>query len=114
MAEKNRIYKIYELRDEMRKALNNLDFVEGQEKLLLSILSTNIHAPEFEEFIKATKTNWAEYDMQRANLNTRIEKCNKLIALYEKKDETSKIVSEVISLVLVGMGLDDPEKPKKN
>ena len=109
METKNRIYQIYELRDELKKALSNVELVEGQEKLLVSILIGSPHFKQFEDFVNGTKANWKEYESQKASINSRLKVVEHLISLHEKKDEK---VDEIVSLTLEALGAVKPEKKK--
>ena len=114
METKNRIYQLYELRDEMRKAVLNSKLVEENEKALVSIILKSDKADEFKDFVNSISKNWPDYELQRNNMNTKIKKIDYIVSLHEKKDEQAKLVDNIVSLVLEILDAVAPEKSKKN
>ncbi len=112
METKNRVYQIYELRDEIKKALKNIDFIESQEKLLVSILISSPQHESFKDFIKGTQKNWENYETQRIDLNERLKRLEKIISLREENKENRQLIDEIVSLTLEGTGSAKPEKKK--
>lgn len=112
METKNRVYQIYELRDEIKSALKNIDGVESQEKLLVSILVGSPHHEAFKDFTKATQKNWENYANQRIDLNERLKRLEKIISLREDPKMDRKLIDEIVSLVLEGTGAVKAEKKK--
>lgn len=112
METKNRVYQIYELRDEIKKALKNIDFVESQEKLLISIIIGSPQHESFKDFVKETKKNWENYETQRIDLNERLKRLEKIISLREDPKMDRKLIDEIVSLTLEGTGSAKPEKKK--
>lgn len=108
--EKNRMYQLYELRDEIRKAITNSKVVEESERNLVSVILEAKKENEFASFIKSLTENWKDYEHSRLVLNTRLQKIEKLISMHEKQDDTSKLVDEIVSLTLESLGAVKPEK----
>ena len=106
------MYQLYELRDEMKKAISNSQMVEDSERLLVKIILESKQEGQFQDFIKSLTGNWKDYEHNRLVLNTRLGKINKLIEYHEKQDDNSKLVDEVVSLVLEALGATKPEKEK--
>lgn len=113
METKNRMYQLYELRDEFKKAITNSKLVEENEKALVRVILQSKEAESFKDFIKSLTSNWKDYEQQRTNLNTKLQKIDYLISLHEKNDEQSKFSDNVISLVLEILGADAPAKSNK-
>lgn len=107
---KNRSYQIYELRDEFKKALDNLDFVEEQERKLAIVVSASNFAGEFKDFLNSLKENKKNYENQRAALKTRYDRANELIKLREDREHNGALVDDVISLTLEVLGAAKPDK----
>ena len=110
--EKSRMYQLYELRDEIKKALINSQTVENSERKLVKIILESKEEKEFADFIKSLSSNWKQYEHDRLELNTRLEKINKLISYHEKQDDNSKLVDEIVSLTLEALGAVKSEKKK--
>lgn len=108
--EKSRMYQFYELRDELKAAIQNLDKVEESEKLLVATLIGSPAAKNFEEFTKGLSLNWKRYESDRMTLRGRLKKVEKIIEAYEKRDETAKIVDEFVSLTLEAIGATKTQK----
>lgn len=102
--DKNRMYQLYELRDEIKKALENSASVEASEKLLSKILSESEHAEAFKDFVKGLSSNWDKYEENRKELSARLAKLDEIIEGYEKKDEMSAKIAEIVSLTLEAIG----------
>lgn len=112
MAVKSRMYQIYELRDEIKKAINNSNTVEQSEKRLVALIIEAKGELEFKDFIKDIQANWKEYAATRLELNSRLEKIERIIKLHEAQDDHSPVVNEVVTLLLESFGLAKAE-PKK-
>lgn len=110
--DKNRMYQLYELRDEIKKAILNSQAVEDSERSLVKIILEAKAEKEFQGFIKSLTENWKDYEHTRLVLNTRLQKIEKLIQMHEKQDDTAKLVDEVVSLTLEALGAVKPEKEK--
>ena len=113
--EKNRMYQLYELRDEMKKALSNLSAVEESERALADIIAKSEKAEEFEDFCKGLAHNWTGYAADRDTMSGRLAKIEGLIRLYEEKNESSELVASVVTALLEGIGAtkDEPEEPQE-
>ena len=110
---KSRMYQIYELRDEIKKAIDNLSAVEASEKKLSAIIASSPEGKEFEDFTKGLASNWPGYESKRVALNTRLRKLSQIISMHEAQDESSAMVDDIVSLVLEGLGAVKPEnKPE--
>ena len=112
--EKSRMYQFYELRDEMKKAIENSQAVEESEKALVAIIIASNQGERFKDFTKGISENWKRYESERTALKSRLRKVEKLIEMHEKRDESSALVNEVASLVLEAIGATKPESKKSD
>ena len=110
--EKNRMYQLYELRDEIKKALINSKMVEDSERKLVKIIFESKEDKQFSDFIKSLTENWKEYDRNRLELTTRLKKLEEIISRYEDQTGESKLIAEVVSLTLEAIGATKPESKK--
>jgi len=113
METKNRIYQLYELRDEFKKAIANSKLVEDDEKALVKVILESKDAEKFTDFVKSITSRWKDYEQQRIKLNTKLQKIDYLIELHEKKNDESKFSDNIVSLMLEILGAEAPEKSKK-
>ena len=111
---KSKMYRFYELRDEIRKAIQNSNFVEEQQKELVATLIQAKKDDQFKEFIKATTAEWKTQEHQRATLNTQLQAVNKLIAIHEKQDDNAKLLNEWVDLFFDAIGMEFTSSNKPN
>lgn len=105
MAEKTMMYRFYELRDEIKKSIANLNLIEEQQKGLVELI-INAHKDDvYKDFIKATSSEWKDYELQRANLNTQLKAINELIAIHEAKDDKSDLLNEWVVKIFTALGV---------
>lgn len=111
--QRNRIYQVYELRDSIQSAIINLDLVQKQQGHLVELVMASKYSEELKQFTTELVAQSKEFDSKRLLLNERLEKVNYIIAIYEKKDAESELVTKVISKLLEALGLDKPEPEAK-
>lgn len=108
----SRMYQLYELRDEIKKAITNSLIVEGSQKKLVSILVSAKANEEFKDLIEGMKADWKDQETKRLEMKSRVDKLDTVIKMHEKQDNTSKLVNEVVTLVLEGLGAAKPQSKK--
>lgn len=103
---KNGIFKLYELRDEMKKGITNIEEVVSQQEELLKVVKASKKSKTlFKEFvtglegqIKNTK------EEQLVTLNERLDIIEKLIKDYESSDN-KKQTEDLITSLFIGLGI---------
>lgn len=114
MAEKTMMYRFYELRDEIKKAIENSKVVEEQQKKLIELVVKSPYSAEFKDFIQATTNEWKEYENQRAKLNTRLKAVETLISIHEKQDEEAAKLNELLPFIFEALGVAFRSDKKPN
>lgn len=115
MANKSKIYQLYELRDELKKTKKAIEVKDNSERLLLKVIFESHHEEDFKDLIKGFTEELKSDEISNLNLNTRIEALQRVIALHEKNDENKELVNNIVTDILVGLGLvyhDEKEKEK--
>lgn len=103
---KNGIFKLYELRDEMKKGITNIEEVVSQQEELLKVVKASKKSKTlFKEFvtglegqIKNTK------EEQLVTLHERLDIIEKLIKDYESSDN-KKQTEDLITSLFIGLGI---------
>lgn len=103
---KNGIFKLYELRDEMKKGIANIEEVVSQQEELLKVVKASKKSKTlFKEFvtglegqIKNTK------EEQLVTLHERLDIIEKLIKDYESSDN-KKQTEDLITSLFIGLGI---------
>ena len=109
----NRIYQIYELRDSIKSAIDNINkLISSQELLVKSIEASPIKAKELDEFVKGIKNGISDYRVKLVTLEARYDKASVLTELHESNTAKGTEADEIVTLVIEAMGLDQPEPDK--
>lgn len=103
---KNGIFKLYELRDEMKKGITNIEEVVSQQEELLKVVKASKKSKTlFKEFvtglegqIKNTK------EEQLVTLHERLDIIETLIKDYESSDN-KKQTEDLITSLFIGLGI---------
>lgn len=103
---KNGIFKLYELRDEMKKGIDNIEEVVSQQEELLKVVKASKKSKTlFKEFvtglegqIKNTK------EEQLVTLHERLDIIETLIKDYESSDN-KKQTEDLITSLFIGLGI---------
>lgn len=103
---KNGIFKLYELRDEMKKGIANIEEVVSQQEELLKVVKASKKSKTlFKEFvtglegqIKNTK------EEQLVTLHERLDIIETLIKDYESSDN-KKQTEDLITSLFIGLGI---------
>lgn len=103
---KNGIFKLYELRDEMKKGIENIESVVSQQEELLKVVKASKKSKTlFKEFISGLEGQIKNTkEEQLVTLNERLDIIETLIKDYENSDDKKKIEDLVTSL-FIGLGI---------
>ena len=102
---KSKIYQLYELRDELKKSKNAILSKNESQKDLIKIIFDAKAEGRFGDLIQAFQDEWKNDNQNILQLNTRAEALQAIIELYEKQDETSELVTDIVTKLLLGLGL---------
>lgn len=96
----NKMYKIYEMKDELEKSIENLNKMISQHVLLFDVVA-KAKKDELKSLLEALPKTVEEYKQQIVKLTTKLNVCKKLINMYENKittttDELIDIIFELI------------------
>lgn len=101
----NRIYKIFEMKDELESALKNLAKVKQQQNKLIDILSKDKYQKDFVEFVSGLKESNKNLWEKETILKSKLDKCNQVITLYEN-ESTRELVTKIITDTLSALGVE--------
>lgn len=113
METKSRIYKLYELRDELKSGINNITKVIEQQNTLCEIVEASDKKDAYVDFIKGIKSTNKTYANQIETFTNRLNVINGLIELYEKRDEKSAFVDSIVTATLFALGIADTNTLEK-
>ena len=105
----NRMYQLYELRDEIKTGIENLEKLLPVQEEFLKVINDSGKHDEFEFMLKDWESYHKSLPIQIDNMKFRLELINELITDYEKQDEKSTIISETVTKVLESIGATTPE-----
>lgn len=105
----NRMYQLYELRDNLILAIDNIKLVMKQQGILVELIIPSKHHEELKDFTKGIVEDCKSYEKKIKSYEERLEKVKHLICLYEKKDEKSSFMVEIITELIeaLNLGVDD-------
>ncbi len=97
---KSQMYRVYEMKDEMEKGINNINKVINQQKELIDILdkNTDILSEDLKKFKKGLEDQLQKYYEQFGDILKRKDQLTEVIEWYEKspnKDELDVMLSEL-------------------
>lgn len=104
--EESKIYRLYEIRDEIQDAIENIEKVSEQQKKLVSIVNDKEeNKTEFADFTKSVNESIDEILKQKTKLNERLLYLNAVIDVYEDRssDEKLAIANTVDTMVTYTM-----------
>ena len=101
----NRMYQLYELRDNLKEAINNVSGLLVQQNHLVEIISSSKYLDEMKDFIEGISSNNKGYEYKLSSYKERLEKVNYLIDLYEKNDKESVLTVKIITYLLEALNL---------
>lgn len=109
----NRMYQLYELRDSLQDAIENISKLLVQQKHLVQIITSSKYDEEMKDFTKGITLDNKNYEAKLVSYEERLEKVKGIIELYEKRDTQSifvvKIVTDLIEALNLGVDEDIPE-----
>lgn len=110
----NRMYQLYELRDEVKAGIENLEkLLPVQEDFLKTIMDSGKY-DKFSFMIKDWESYYKSLPIQIDNLKFRLNLINELINDYEKQDEKSKLISETVTKTLECIGAISQNSTEEN
>lgn len=104
--EESKIYRLYEIRDEIQDAIENIDKVSEQQKKLVNILNDKEeNKTEFADFTKSVNESIDEILKQKVKLIERLSYLNAVIEVYEDRtnDEKTSVANTVDMMVTYTM-----------
>lgn len=104
--EESKMYRLYEIRDEIQAAIENIDKVSEQQKKLISIVNDKEeNKTEFADFTKSLNESIDEILKQKTKLIERLSYLNAVIEVYEDRstDEKLAIANTVDMMVTYAM-----------
>lgn len=106
----NRMYQVYELRDSLKDAIENVQKLITQQKHLVQIITSSKYKDEMKDFTKGVSADTKGYEAKIESYKERLEKANGLIELYEKRDQNSVLVVKVVTDLIeaLNIGCDEP------
>lgn len=113
METKSRIYKLYELRDELKSGINNITKVIEQQNTLCEIVEASDKKDAYTDFIKGIKSTNKTYANQIETFTNRLNVINGLLELYEKRDDKSELIDSIITATLFALGIADTNTLEK-
>lgn len=113
METKSRIYKLYELRDELKSGINNITKVIDQQNTLCEIVEASDKKEAYTDFIKGIKSTNKTYANQIETFTNRLNVINGLLELYEKRDNKSELIDSIITATLFALGIADTNTLEK-
>ena len=104
--EESKMYRLYEIRDEIQDAIENIDKVSEQQKKLVNIVNDKEeNKTEFADFTKSVNESIDEILKQKVKLIERLSYLNAVIEVYEDRtsDEKTSVANTVDMMVTYTM-----------
>lgn len=104
--EESKMYRLYEIRDEIQEAIENIGKVSEQQKKLVNIVNDKKeNKTEFADFTKSVNESIDEILKQKAKLLERLSYLNAVIEVYEDRtsDEKTSVANTVDMMVTYTM-----------
>lgn len=114
------IYKLYELRDERREAIEHLQKMAEDQVKMAEAFESSVHAEALKEVAEQCRMQGADYLKQKANLEEKVGYINSVLTAYESglADENplssnkylSNVTNSVVTYLFLGLGIvsNDP------
>lgn len=104
----NRMYQMYELKEDITKAIENCKNLLSVEEDFIKEINKIKNKERF-DFIISDFIKDVEYQKNQVTVFTkRLDFINELLFDYEKKDENSEVISKSVSLLLESIGATAP------
>ena len=104
--EESKMYRLYEIRDEIQEAIENIGKVSEQQKKLVNIVNDKEeNKTEFADFTKSVNESIDEILKQKVKLIERLSYLNAVIEVYEDRtsDEKTSVANTVDMMVTYTM-----------
>lgn len=104
--EESKMYRLYEIRDEIQDAIENIGKVSEQQKKLVNIVNDKEeNKTEFADFTKSVNESIDEILKQKVKLTERLLYLNAVIEVYEDRtsDEKTSVANTVDMMVTYTM-----------
>lgn len=105
----NRMFQLYELRDSLKSAIENLNTIKTQQKHLVQIVTSSKYKEELADFAKGVTEDCKTYESKIKWFEERLEKLDWIIKAYEKRDEQSIFIVKLVTDLLEAMNLTSEE-----
>lgn len=114
--------KLYELRTEFKRSIENIKKLKKQYGVLVKIVDESSRKKDIpDNFVKEINEYKKDLDRQLTTITTRKSYLDTIIGWYEKQDDFANKVDQIVTLTLEALGIrgEDPkeaepeEEPKK-
>lgn len=114
--------KLYELRAEFKRSLDNIKKLKKQYGVLVKIVDESTRKKDIpDNFVKEINEYKKDLERQLTTITTRKSYLDTIIGWYEKQDDFANKVDQIVTLTLEALGIrgEDPkeveleEEPKK-
>ena len=107
--EHNRIYQLYEFRDELIKAIENMKNVITQNGLLVESIINSKNKDALKDLVTSLLKDCEMYTKRIDEYTERLNIIKDFIEQYEKQDENSEVLVKTITKLIEALGLSvDP------
>ena len=115
MKEKSKMYMIYELRDSLPVGIQKNQEVLDVENEFVDVLEKSGKKEKFQFMLNDWEENKAQLEKSIVSMKHRLEVAEKLVQMYEKQDETSKLIEEIVTYTFEILGIikEEPEETEK-
>jgi len=108
----SKMAKLYELQTQLKRDLEDHKKLVKQYKLLIDIVTKSNKSKDLpKDFLEAIKNYCKQSDEIVKKINLRLTYIATLTDWYEKKDEKSVIVDQVVTLTFESLGIMDEPVP---
>ena len=114
--------KLYELRTEFKRSIENIKKLKKQYGVLVKIVDESHRKKDIpENFAKEINDYKKDLDRQLTTISTRKDYLDTIIGWYEKQDDFANKVDQIVTLTLEALGIsgetpteaEPEEEPKK-
>lgn len=111
----SQISKLYELRTQLRNGQANYEKLLVQYDALITVIKESKKEDLPDDFVSGLIDNKNQFLEALPKMKLRISYLDSLIGRYEKQDDDSKLVEEIVTLVFNSLGIvtDAPEEIKE-
>lgn len=105
--------KLYELRAEFKRSLDNIKKLKKQYGVLVKIVDESSRKKDIpDNFVKEINEYKKDLDRQLTTITTRKSYLDTIIGWYEKQDDFANKVDQIVTLTLEALGIrgEDPKE----